>query len=213
MSTTATIVADVRVNSIVELLAAEAPVRLHALRQRYPEQEQMLRVGRILGTNQSRQSDRIYCDLCSAGLDAAEQHLTRLLQVLPTRLTRAKKLRLIASIVTSLTSAGVLAAVFADATLVSRVTATVAFVAAVSTLLAQYLEVPLSGKGTIANHLEELVGLEVRLREIKARLAEAELEGQEPRSDRHGTMCRDIAGSVNELAAQIRRIQLFAGSL
>lgn len=213
MSTTATIMADVRVNSIVELLAAESPVRLDALRQRYPEQEQILRAGRILGARRSGPNDRIYCELCNAGLDAAERQLMRLLRVLPTRLARAKKLRLIASIVTSLTSAGVLAAVFAGAAPAARVAATVAFVAAVSSLLAQYLEVPLGGEGTIANHLEELVGLEVRLREIKARLAEAELEGQEPTSDGHGTTCRDIAGSVNELAAQIRRIQLFAGSL
>jgi hypothetical protein len=202
-------------NSIVELLEADNPTVLDSLRKRYPAQENLLRKGLIIGAADQRVgSDALYCDLSREGLGAAERQLAVLLQVLAVRLARAKKLRLFAALVASLASAGVLTAVFADARLAARVAAGVAFIASVGTLVAQYLETPLGGdKATTTDNLRDLIALESRLRDSKVRLAEAEqAHTQATPGRRTAQSCRDLIVAVNDVAAQIRRIQLFAGT-
>jgi hypothetical protein len=191
------------------LLEVSDPAVLEALRRRHPDHADMLQRGMVMGATAATAAtavDHLYCDLSREGLSAAETQLTALLRLLPRRLSRAKTLRLIAAIVASLASAGVLSAVFSDAPFAARVASAVAFVAAVGNLLAQYVETPLAGgKGTLADSLDELVGIEAQLRELKARLVEADHHA--PGEER----CREIAQTVNDLAARIRRRQLFAG--
>lgn len=195
-----------RINSIIELLDVSDPALLEGLRRRYPDHADLLQRGMVMGATAATAVDHLYCDLSREGLSAAETQLTALLRLLPRRLARAKTLRLIAAVVTSLASAGVLSAVFSDAPFAARVASAVAFVAAVGNLLAQYVETPLAGgKGTLADSLDELVGIEAQLRELKVRLVEADHHA--PGEER----CREIAQTVNDLAARIRHRQLFAG--
>jgi hypothetical protein len=204
-----------RINSVLELLDIDNPSVLDGLRARHPAQEQLLRKGLIMWpTDLTAGNDALYCDLCREGLSAAERQLEALLKVLPQRLARAKKLRLVTASAASLSSAGVLTAVFANVGLAARLAAVIAFVTTVGNLVAQYVETPLTGgKASIADSVRELVALESRLRDSKVRLAEAEQAHAEasPRN-RKVPSCRQLVEAVNEMAAQIRQIQIFAGT-
>jgi hypothetical protein len=194
-----------RVNSIVELLEADNPALLAELRARYPGQADMLRKGLVLGVAPPLDASiHIYCDLCREGLSAGERQLSVLLHELPRRLTRAKKLRLLAGLATSLTSAGVMSAVFSGFPMLAKIASVIAFAAAAANLLAHYSETPVAGgHGSLADSLDELVRIEGQLRDARARLSVAEQGGRET--------CRQLAHVVNDLAARIRRRQLFSG--
>ena len=194
-----------RVNSIVELLEADNPARIAELRARYPAQADTLRKGLVLGTARPPDaSTQIYCDLCREGLAAGERQLAVLLRELPRRLARAKRLRLLAALAASLTSAGVMSAVFSGSPTLAKITSVIAFAATAANLLAHYAETPVAGgHGSLADSLDELVRIEGQLHDARARLSVAERGGRET--------CRHLANVVNDLAARIRRRQLFSG--
>jgi hypothetical protein len=114
--------AEPRFNSIVELLASANPATLDRLRDNHPDYATLLRPGMVMGEASPATTDRrkLYCDLCREGIQASETQVASLLQSLPVRLALAKKLRLSAAVVSSIASAGVLTAVFANAALAAR---------------------------------------------------------------------------------------------
>jgi hypothetical protein len=206
--------AEPRFNSIVELLASANPATLDRLRNSHPDYATLLRPGMVMGgAGPATDRRKLYCDLCREGIQAAETQLAALLQNLPVQLARAKKLRLAAAVVSSIASAGVLTAVFANAALEARVAAAIAFLATLGTLLAQYFETPIVGaKPSIGEYLHELIGLEKRLQDARLQMLDA--DGDLPKANpgqRRFVTCRDIIPTVNDIAARIRAIQLFAG--
>jgi hypothetical protein len=207
--------AEPRFNSIVELLASANPATLNRLRDSHPDYASLLRPGMVMGEASPATTDRrrLYCDLCREGIQASETQLANLLKSLPVRLARAKKLRLAAAIVSSVASAGVLTAVFANAAMAARVAAAIAFLATLGTLLAQYFETPIVGaKAGVGEYLQELIGLEKQLQNVKLQMLDA--DGDPPQANprqRRLLTCRDIIPTVNDIAARLRTIQLFAG--
>jgi hypothetical protein len=194
-----------RINSIVELLSASAKDTgvLDVLRERYPNQRDWLRAGMEMGeADEQNVAMQFYCDLCREGVLAAEQEVAALLERLPRRVARAKRLRLVSAIITSLSSAGVISFLFINAISEAEITSAVAFIASVGNLVAEYLETTIGGRKSIYDGITEMLQIEGRLREVKLRLAMAEHGGRET--------CRDLASTVNELSGRVRWWLIFS---
>jgi hypothetical protein len=194
-----------RINSIVEMLStsAEGSDVLELLRERYPSQDDWLRAGMQMG--EAAEQDiptQFYCDLCRGGVVFAERQVEALLERLPRRLARAKRLRLVSAIIASLSSAGVISFLFIKAISEAEITSAVAFIASVGNLVAEYLETTIGGGKGIYDGISEMLQIEGSLREVKVRLA---IAGQEEHE-----ICRELAATVNELSARVRWWVIFS---
>jgi hypothetical protein len=194
-----------RINSIVELLSASAEGIgvLDVLRARYPNQKDWLRAGMEMGeADKQNVPTQFYCDLCREGVLAAEWQVAALLERLPRRLARAKRLRLVTAITTSLSSAGVISFLFINAISEAEITSAVAFIASVGNLVAEYLETTIGGRKSIYDGISEMLRIEGRLKEVKFRLA---IAGQA-----EGETCRELVMTVNELSGRVRWWLIFS---
>src|SRR4051812_45821668 len=100
----------VKINAIIDLLAVNAPSRLALLWERFPEHSDLLKSGLQLGSKKVDRRSRVMQELVQEGLGTAEQQIARLLAILPNRLARAKRLKLLAALISSISSVGVISA-------------------------------------------------------------------------------------------------------
>jgi hypothetical protein len=96
----------IKANSIVELLSENDPAELERLRNRYPAERDLLMPGLELG-NRPAKIDACR-DLAAAGLVSAEKQVPLILSSHSRRLSLAKKIRLLATLIASVSSAGII---------------------------------------------------------------------------------------------------------
>jgi hypothetical protein len=187
--------------SLIELLAARAPEKLEQLRQDYPTHGDLLSPGRKMGDATVPEGDGIYCALARTGLVIAEREASEILSDLSRKARRAKRIRLIGSVVAAISSAGVISSAIFGSTATTVASATVSFFATAISSIASYLESPLVGSGGFAELLEESLRLLTDVEKAKIVL-QGELM-QESGS------CLGVVTSVNDISAKLRRIRIF----
>jgi hypothetical protein len=91
----------IKVNSIVELLAARRPSELVSLRARFPDQHDLLSPGLVMGPSENKISP-VFCELARSGLDTADREITIILNQLSLRAIRAKNVRLLSGVISAI---------------------------------------------------------------------------------------------------------------
>jgi hypothetical protein len=192
-----------KINSIVELLFRSAPEAIESLASRFPDQREELQPGLQLGGARS-DAQSFLLNLAREGISAAELQIKQLLVVIPSRLTRARRWRLAATIVSTVTSAGVVSAALAEARVATIVGSSLALAASLFGLFAQHIEAPLFGSSAgLSEVIEAMLRAEARVPTLKLELAQA---GGKPT-----TQLDLIVRSVNALCAEVRRAQVQCG--
>jgi hypothetical protein len=186
-----------RVNGLVGLLADHRPEALDALRVRYPEQAQVLRPGTMMGS--STVDSLLLVELALEGLRVVQARAEPNLRRLRSRLARAKNLRLAGNVVATLTGAGLIAALVADADLLAKIAAVVNFAVSLFALGAAHLETPVyGGPGSLLQSYETLVNAAARAEQLSAEL-EACL-----RVKARPAQALELVRRANELAGELR---------
>jgi hypothetical protein len=159
-----------KVNSVVDLLQICSPSSLERLRREHPQYGEILQPGFKLGDEALPSKDFLIA-LAKEGVAAAELQVSRLLSSIQTRLLRAKWLKLVSAVVSAVSSVGVVSAAIAEAKMVTIITSLLTLTSSLSGLVAQHLESPIIGKGGgIAGYLEETLGAESSVAELKTKL-------------------------------------------
>ncbi|WP_206047038.1 hypothetical protein, partial [Noviherbaspirillum denitrificans] len=97
--------APLQLQALVDLLARREPDVLEQMRRRYPEQARLLHPGKMLGTGAPAQ-ERLLADLFTSTAGIVKQEGTAAWQLVSKRIRSSARLRLGGSIVSSLSSAG-----------------------------------------------------------------------------------------------------------
>lgn len=109
---------DIKINSIVSLLHESDPELLEALRRRYPRHETLLIPGMVLGSEDDDVSSdtQFLLALLTPALTNTVHRTRNLIGRIRSKLTWAKRLRLLGGGTSTITSVGIIAALLADAT-------------------------------------------------------------------------------------------------
>lgn len=195
--------------AIAELLANAAPQTLQHLRSKFPEDAELFKQGYVLGesTSSPDPSSRKLAAIrafAEAGLNTTEAEAERIIQILTERLKLARKIKLVGSIIASISSVGIISALALGQPSTALVTAIIALISSLSSLIGEHLTQPLIGeaKGG-ADLLSQTLTAERRARELRLKLLGADFESPAD--------LISFAGVVNELAASIREVTIFGG--
>lgn len=189
-----------RVNALVGLLQEHRPEELRRLQARYPEYAQVLRPGTTLGAAPAATGPLL--ELALIALLEVDPQVTATLGKLRARLVRAKNLRLVGTICTTVTGAGVIAALVANQALAAGIAAVVNFVISLATLAAEHLESPaMGGRANLLESYEKLSAASARAPALRMEM-EACL-----RANCGGTQAAGLVQQSNDLAAQLRLVQ------
>ena len=185
-----------RTSALVGLLSDHSPDDLSELRACYPDFAQLLQPGTTLGTLDA--DTRVLVELALRSLRVVQARAQPNLERLRTRLARAKMLRLLGGVVSTLTGAGLIAALVADAQLLAKLAAVVNFAVTLFALVASHLETPVyGGPGSLLESYETLAAADAR-----AGLLAAELEACLHTKPRRAQVL-DLVRRANELAADL----------
>jgi hypothetical protein len=194
-----------KTNSIVELLKSSGAEGLEALRRTYPSHAAYLEVGQQLCEREEESETGFLLELGENGLRVAQREVESLLRLLPKRLGRAKCLKLIAGVVTSLTSVGVISAVILNAQTAALLSGVLNLAGSISVVVAQHLESPLLGS-TPGLHglIEQGLKLEFDVKSLQVKLSGVRQVADIER-------IKTFVQEVNQVCAGVRSIQIFSG--
>jgi hypothetical protein len=200
--------------ALVEFLSAHDSAGLSRLRSTYQGAERILSKGTRLGAEESeangksRELDTAYIDTALTALDAVLSRVQPNLDYARARIGQANRLRLVGSLITAATGAGVLTSVLSGwPTFVSAAGAIVNLSASACTLVAAHIENPLHGdKQSISDLFESMIDT----------IAEAEPTRSALKIDLQlGRLSPEAAKRVeraNVMAANLRTLELTLGT-
>jgi hypothetical protein len=197
------------VTALVGYLDRHAPEKSVSLRRRFPGAAAALAPGRQLGPHDHAAPPEnllAYIELARETLATAEEQIEIDTAILRKRLRIAARVRLIGALVATLSAAGLIGALIADARTLAFSGAAVSFVSSVSTLVAQHVEAPIFGDGSGPQALfTELVGLKQQLRMHRQ---EAELAARGALSSEAALA---LVRQANKLVAELDGIEMKLG--
>src|SRR5215207_546407 len=129
---------SLNVQAVVNLLGRLQPQKLHELELRYPDQKAVLSPGKILGDHTPPRP--LLMDLAIESFSLAKDQGKLISETLRRRIRASARLRMIGSILASLCSAGIVAAVLHGHSASALAAASIAFVSTVITMVAQYID-------------------------------------------------------------------------
>lgn len=190
------------IQAIVNFLDRTQPEKLKQLRIRYPDYQAALSPGKILGEKET--SRDLLMELAAATFAAAKNHGRVVSDLLRRKLRTSARLKMSGSIVSSLSSAGIVAAVFQGHTSNALIAGIVAFISALMTMIAQYIDDFAAGGGSTRELLQkvdsamlEVFEAEGEFRLMAATNATAKLE--------------DLVRKLNVSLALLRQVELRFG--
>lgn len=155
------------IDEIVGLLDKHAPGILQEIREKYPEQADLLEAGLIAGTETTQQL-QVRIETCLLGLKTAMHVCEKLLPKSKQKLKRASKLRFSSELVTAISGASIFTVLAVEAPKTARYA--VAALALVGTLLAlttQYIGGALHpSAGNLFDQYKELIDCHVEAKQI-----------------------------------------------
>jgi hypothetical protein len=164
------------VTALVGYLDKHAPDMTVALRKRFPDAAAVLAPGKQLGPGDDAAvsgKTAVFLELAREALITAKAQIETNTATLKGRLRFAARIRLIGALVATLSGAGLIGALIAEARILAFSGAAVSFASSVATLIAQYVESPVYGENTGAQALfASLVPLK---QEVIEQLHEVEL--------------------------------------
>jgi hypothetical protein len=203
----------VRINGLVSLLEDHGSIALDDLRARFPEYAADLRSGALLGSRTenarrkagvTKQSPGLaWIEVASSALRVAVERSRPNADRVRARLALAKNLRLVGSIVATLTGAGLIGSLSAQLHgPVTVATAVVNFVATLFTLVANHLEASLyGGRGTLFDLFVRMTKLTPEAEQL---LQELLVHG---RTDPNAADALECVRRANVLATELRTIE------
>jgi ABC-type multidrug transport system fused ATPase/permease subunit len=191
-----------QISSLVDLLNRTSPNTLLKLRNRYPEYSELLEPGRLLGEARSSHTERSFLtELLTEAVDIAKKESSELRNYFHKRLQTSRRLRIAGNLISSISTAGLIAAIIGSQKIAMILSAVVAFLASSLSLVAQYFE--------------DFAGGQNALRELRERLSRLVLELSEAEGDfrifQINGRAEDLiplVRKVNAIVANIRQIQV-----
>jgi hypothetical protein len=191
-----------QVSSLVDLLGRASPDGLRRLRQRYTQHRQLLEPGPLLGeSDQSQKEPSFLTDLLLESIEVAKKEAGELRSNMHKRLRLSMRIRVTSSLVSSISTAGLIAAIITSKEVAMIVSAVVAFLASSLSLLAQYFEDYAGGQNALRELRERLSRLILELTEAEGDFRIAQING----------LVDDLvplARKFNAIVANIRQIQI-----
>jgi hypothetical protein len=188
------------IQAIVDLLHRRSPAALGELREKYTAYEASLVPGKHLGV-ESPPPEEMLKDLARASISAATEEGLSLSQKIRHKISVSSRLRLAGSLISSVSSASLVAALFRDATRAALAGGVVALVSSSFTLVAQYVE--------------DFAGGQKSLREFREQVIAQVTETQQVESDfklmvalQDFSQLEALIRKLNVAVASIRQIQL-----
>jgi len=195
----------IKVNALVNALNRYQPEQLDKLRQKYPEQSELLALGQLMG--EVNPDTILVAKLAIMTLKAIKTPARKILNRLRGRLRRARKIRLMGNIVTAISSAGLISAVLVESKGAALASALINLVSSVSLLISQHLESSsLGNQNGLQELFDQLVEAVVDIEDFESKLTVA-LKIQ----DNEDELLR-LAQEANALVAQVRKVELIIGS-
>lgn len=152
-----------RLNSVFDVLRRRRPDLAVNFAQRYPDLKNALEGRRILGCESGApEGTEAARELANAALVEAKADLNEVLQVLSRRVKLLAWLRLAAGVISSVSSAGVIAAIIGGSTQVLQIiTAAITLLVSLFVLFSVYIEDFSGGEGS-THRLRDLITSQVR---------------------------------------------------
>jgi hypothetical protein len=196
---------NLKLNALVEILSRNNPAQLEKLRQRYPEQEELLTPGQMLGELEF--DDLAVAELAISALDILKVRIEANLNRLRRQLSRAKDIRLVSNIINTFSSAGIISAILGNNPTFAIITAFVTFISSVSLLISQHLESSFLGNENSPQKLfDNLVQVIPNAADLEFKLKVAMKTGVE------NEKLIDLAQQANALVASVRKIEAIIGN-
>ncbi|MBU8538653.1 hypothetical protein [Falsiroseomonas tokyonensis] len=205
-------------SSLGRLLREEEPQQASALVGEYPEISPWLAEVKVLGRPEreaggssqdselrERRLNEGLMRTARLGLSAASNRVERLLTSLPRRARLAKRLKLFGSMISTVTSAGVIAALALAQQEAALATSFLSFSSSVIALVGEHIESPLFGtRKNLSELIVDLSGIELEIR--NAQISVLEIAGS-----RDNAAAAGLARKVNEIAARLRALEVLEG--
>lgn len=189
-----------QMSPIFDMLRRRRPSFVDSIAIQFPELEAVAKGKRLLGTSSD---EPVRVDLLStpvfeigeAAIADARTDLGELVQQLSKKTKVLARIRLVSGIMTALTTAGVLAAVLKEQGMLEVLTAVIAFLCAMASLWAIYIEDLSGGEGTVTKARDAASNGIGKLAEAEGLLTLAKIM-------KDGTKALAALSAVNEVAAQ-----------
>jgi hypothetical protein len=157
--------------ALASLLQDIAPQALAALRIRFPHQASLFSPAHVLGSQDAQSGvDDIEAlsAFAKAGVEAAGRALEAIINTLGKRIKRARNIKLLGSVVTSVSSAGVVSALMLSQPQTALAVALISFGGSVASLVGEHMSQPLAGnQKSLGELLGDALGAEAKVRDLR----------------------------------------------
>jgi hypothetical protein len=187
--------------AVVDLLNRYDPDTLGQLRNKFPSYADALQPGKMLGANDYSSQHEMLKDLANATVGISKQECESVYKLVSHKLKLLARLRLGSAIISSASSAGIVAALTQGFSNVALVAGSLTFVTSCFNLIAQYLEEYAGGKKSLQEVREKLTNHSKIISEIEFEIQLMDACGK---SDGLESTIRKLNTSI----AEIRQIQL-----
>lgn len=191
--------------ALASLLEVMSPSTLNDLRMRFPEQRSLFEPSYVLGGENAENitpAPEALAAFSRAGAEGAERALKGIIVMLGKRIRRARFVKLCGSIVTSVSSAGVVSALMLTQPQTAIAVALVGFTGSVASIVGEHMSQPLAGnQKSLGELLADAISAEAKLRDLHVII----LSGTTlPHDEAYA-----IASKVNSVATTIREIMIY----
>ena len=187
--------------AVVDLLNRHEPAALEQLRNKFPTYSDVLKPGKMLGGNEYSFQHEMLRDLSNKAIIISKQECNTVFKLVSRKIKLLARFRLGSSVVSSASSAGLVAALTQGFSEVALIAGSLTFITSCFNLIAQYLEEYSGGKKSLHEQREKLTNHIKIISEIEFEIQLMDACGK---SDGLESTIRKLNTSI----AEIRQIQL-----
>lgn len=190
------------INEIVGFLNQKFPDVLESIRDKYPEQKDILKLGIIAGEKVKEKDDiKVRLEVSVTGIKNATKHCKKLVDKVKKELKRSKNIQFVSQLITTISSASIFGSLALELPTVTYLVALLTLISSIFALFSKHLlESPLMKKSNLYDIFKSLVESQ----------AEADLLLQDlsiySKLQKYDTKVLDSISRTNALCARIRKL-------